>query len=304
MEIPTSVSKRAIFVQEFRTVVETKNIFSPVATKLVARAKNIVSPFTSVGVAKAHTQDCRVPLSDAEIGTDELVLDRLIGNAIRDCKEELSYAQFDVIGSLRGDLYASVIKKANTLALTDFLADATTVVGTVDLSTADKVAAFLIQVAADAAQSVGLASKVDGATVIRAEKHGKPFVAAGSTAYVAIVSKIASVVAQSSLKGLDGGSMIETPYGVTVINLGEAASDPKQLLYGTAGVPTMAYREDQIEVDMGEMTSVVTYEGSTDLDVTDGTEMLEKTWYMFAQTKGKNGIFSNVASLVKKQLMA
>jgi hypothetical protein len=304
VEIPTSVSKRAIFVQEFRTVVETKNIFSPVATKLVARAKNITSPFTSVGVAKAHTQDCRVPLSDAEIGTDELVLDRLIGNAIRDCKDELSYAQFDVIGMLRADLYASVMKKANTLALTDFLADATTVVGTVDLSTADKVAAFLIQVAADAAQSVGLASKVDGATVIRAEKHGKPFVAAGSTAYVAIVSKIASVVAQSSLKGLDGGSMIETPYGVTVINLGDAASDPKQLLYGTAGVPTMAYREDQIEVDMGEMTSVVTYSGSDDLDITDGDEMLEKTWYMYAQTKGKNGIFSNVASLVKKQLMA
>lgn len=305
MNIPDSVAKRAIFVQEFRNVVETKNIFSPVATKLVSRAKNIVSPFTSVGVAKAHTQDCRVPISEAEIGTDELVLDRLIGNAIKNCREELSYAQFDVITSLRGDLYASVIKKANITALTDFLADATTVGGTVDLSTADKVAEFLISVAADAAQTVGLASKVDGATVVRAEKHGKPFVAAGRTAFIAITSKMATVVAQSSLKGLDGGSMVETPYGVTVINLGDAASDPKQLLYGTAGVPTMAYREDQIEVEMGEMTSTVTYEGaSPDLDIQDGDPMLEKTWYMYAQTKGKNGIYSNVASLVKKQLMA
>lgn len=303
-EIPTSVSKRAIFEQEFRAVVETKNIFSPVATKLVSRAKNITSPFTGVGVAKAHTQDCRVPLSDSTLGTDELVLDRLIGNAIRDCREELSYAQFDIIGSYRRDLYASVIKKANTEALTDFLADATVVSGTVDLSTAEKVAEFLISVKATAEQSVGLRQNIDGATIVRAERHGQAFVAAGSTAYVAIVSKIASIVGQSSLKGLADGNMVETPYGVVVINLAETATDPKQLLYGTAGVPTMAYREDQIEVKMGEMTSVVTYSGSADLDIVSGDEMLENTWYMYAQTKGKNGIFSNVASLVSKQLMA
>jgi len=303
MIIPDTVAKRAIFQQEFKTVVETKNIFSPVATKLVARAKNINSPFTSVGVAKAHTQDCRVPLSDITLTVDELVLDRLIGNAVRDCKDELSYAQFDIIGNIRADLYATVIKKSNTVALTDFLADATTVAGTVDLSTADKVAEFLITVAASAAQSVGVSQTVDGAKVIRAEKHGKPFVAAGTTAFIAITSKIASIVGQSNLKGLDGGSMVETPYGVTVINLAEAAADPKQLLYGTAGVPVMAYREDQIEVDMGEMTSVITYSGSADLDIVSGDEMLEKTFFMYAQTKGKNGIFANVASLVKKQLM-
>lgn len=304
--IPNEVAKRAIFVQEFRSVIESKNIFSSVATKLVSSAKVISSPFTSVSVAKAHTQACRVPVGTQELGVDELVLDRKIGNAIIDCEEELSYANFDIISMYRADLYASVVKKLNTEIATDLLADATNVGSTVDLSTADKVAAFLIEVAASAEQaSVGVKQTVDGAKVVRASWHGRPFVAAGPTAYVAIVSKIASIVGQSSLKGLDGGNMVETPYGVLVINLGGSVTDPKQLIYGTAGAPTMAFREDQIEVDMGQYVSPVVYDGpSADIDVEPGDTMLEKSWYISAQTKGKNGIFSNVAGLVFKRLMA
>lgn len=308
--IDTQIQKRAIFAQEFRSVVESKNIFSDVATKLVAKAKNIQSPFTSVTVAKAHTQDCRVPLGTLTVSRDELVLDRLIGNAIRDCKEELSYANFDIIGMIRGDLYASVLKKLNTQAVVDFVADATVVGGTIDLSSADKVRAFLIGIAADAEQSaVGLAQKVDGATVVRAPKHGQAFVAAGRDAYVQITSMVASIVNQSSLRGVEG-RYIETPYGVTVINLGAAADNAKRLIYGTAGALTMAFREDQIEVDMGEYVSPVTYDdgesgaGDDDLDISHGDAMLEKTWYISAQTKGKNGIFSNVQSLISTRLMA
>lgn len=304
--IENEIAKRAIFVQEFKSVIETKPVLAPVSTKLVSKAKNIQSPYISLTAAKAHTQSCRVPIATMTVGRDELVLDRKIGNAITDCEEELSYANFDIQSMIRADLYASVIKKLNTEMVTDYLADATNVASTVDLSTADKVAAFLIEVAANAeASAVGLKQTVDGATVVRGEKHGKPFVACGSDAYVAIVSKIASLAAMSSLKGLDGGNMIETPYGVTVINLGASASNAKQLIYGTAGAPTMAFRDDQIEVGMGEYTSKVTYtEDSADLDVETGDSMLEKTWYIFAQTKGKNGIFANVASLVSKRLMA
>ena len=304
--IDNEVAKRAIFVQEFKSVIETKPVLAPVSTKLVSQAKNLQSPYTSVSAAKAHTQSCRIPIGELTVSRDELVLDRKIGNAITDCEEELSYANFDIKSMIRVDLYASVMKKLNTEMVADYLADATNVASTVDLSTSDKVAAFLIGVAADAeAASVGVKQTIDGATVVRGEKHGMPFVAAGSTAFVAIISKIASLAALSSLKGLDGGQMIETPYGVTVINLGAAATDPKQLLYGTAGAPTMAYRDDQIDVGMGEYTSKVTYtEVSADLDVVTGDSMLEKTWYIYAQTKGKNGIFANVASLVKKQLMA
>ncbi len=304
--IDNEVAKRAIFTQEFKSVIETKPILAPVSTKLVSQSKNLQSPYTSVGVAKAHTQSCRIPITDLTVSRDELVLDRKIGNAITDCEEELSYANFDIKSMIRVDLYASVMKKLNTEMVADYVADATVVAGTVDLSTADKVAAFLIQVAADAeAGSVGVKQTIDGATVVRGEKHGKPFVAAGSTAFVAIVSKIASLAALSSLKGLDGGQMIETPYGVTVINLGASADNAKRLIYGTAGAPTMAFRDDQIDVGMGEYTSKVTYtEESADLDVTTGTPMLEKTWYIYAQTKGKNGIFANVAPLVSTQLMA
>ena len=304
--IDNEVAKRAIFTQEFKSIIETKPVLAPVSTKLVSQAKNLYSPYTSVGVAKAHTQSCRVPITTLTVSKDELVLDRKIGNAITDCEEELSYANFDIKSMIRVDLYASVMKKLNIEMVTDYLADATNVAATVDLSTADKVAAFLIGVAANAeASSVGVKQTIDGATVVRGEKHGKPFVAAGPTAFIAIVSKIASLATLSSLKGLDGGNMIETPYGVTVINLGAAVTDPKQLIYGTAGAPTMAFREDMIDVGMGEYTSKVTYtEESSDLDIDTGDAMLEKTWYIYAQTKGKNGIFANVASLVSTQLMA
>lgn len=304
--INNDIAKRAIFAQEFKSVIEDKNIFSPVATKLVAKAKNIYSPFTSVESAKSHTTPCVVPISPLTVDKDELVLDRYIGNAITDCKDELSYANFDIMGMIRADLYASVIKKANQLAGADFVADATSPGGTVDLSTADKVATFLITVKAEADfASVGLMQSVDGATVKRAEKHGKPFVVAGSSAFVAIISKVAGLAQLSSLTGLSDGKMIETPYGVTVINAGSVWADPKQMLYGVAGVPTMAYREDQIEVDMGEITSTSTYtEESSDLDLETDDPILKKTWYISAQTKGKNGIFSNVATLVKEQKMA
>lgn len=303
--IANEVAKRAIFTQEFKSVVETKSVWSPVATKLVSRAKNIQSPFISIDPAKAHTQPCKVPLTELTVSRDELVLDRYVGNAITDCKDELSYANFDLMGMIRRDLYASVIKKLNVEATKDFVADATNEASAADLSTAEKVATFLVTIAATAeANAVSLSQTVDGATIVRATKHGQPFLACGSTAFVNIISKIASIVSQSSLKGLDGGNMVETPYGVTVINLGSSADDVKRLIYGVAGVPTMAYREDQIEVDMGEFVSRTTYsEASPDLDLENGDPLLAKSWYIYAQTRGKNGIFSNVASLVTKRLM-
>lgn len=305
-----TAAKQDLFKQEFRSVIESKNVFAPVATLLISKAKNIVSPYTSVTAAKAHTQNGRVPLGTLSIAVDELVLDRKIGNAITDYEEELSYAKWDIIGEIRGDLYASVLKKLNTQACADFVAGATVVSGTQDLSTNILVQEFLVGVAADAeASSVGLKQKVDGATIVRGEKHGKAFVLCGRDTYVNITAKVASIVGQSSLRGIEG-RMVETPYGVTVINMGAAADNAKRLIYGTGGALAMAFREDQIEVGMGEYVGSTTYDdgasgsGSDDLDITHGDAMLEKTWYMYAQTKGKNGIFADVQALVKTRLMA
>jgi hypothetical protein len=295
------IAKRAIFIQEFRNIVETMNIFSEVATMLIATAKTIQSPFTSVTAAKAYTEASTVPVGTLTLSKNELVLDRKIGNAILDSEEELSYANFDLISMIRGDLYASIIKKMNVQAVADFVAGATVVAGTKDLSTTTLVQDFLIGIAATAETTVGLKSKIDGATVKRAPRQGKAFLACGATAYVNIVSKIVSVTAQSSLKGIDT-NMIETPYGVVIINLGAAADNAKRLIWGTAGAPTMAYREDQVNVDMGEFTSTK-LATANDLDVSIGDNQLTKTWYMSADTKGKNGIFSDVQSLVSTQLM-
>lgn len=304
-----TAAKQGLFKQEFRSVIESRNVFAEVATKLISTAKNIVSPYTSVTVAKAHTQAGRVPLGTLSLAVDELVLDRKIGNAITDYQEELSYAKWDIIGEIRGDLYASVLKKLNTQACADFVAAATVVAGTRDLSTSALVQAFLVEIAANAeAAAVGLKQKVDGATIVRGAKHGKAFIACGSTAYVTIVSAVASIVSQSSLKGIEG-RMVETPYGVTVINMGAAADNAKRLIWGTGGALAMAFREDQIEVGMGEFVGTTTYDdgaagaGPDDLDIDHGDAMLEKTFYMFAQTKGKNGIYADVQSLVSTQLM-
>lgn len=295
------ITKRAIFVQEFRDVIETKNVFSEVATLLISTAKTLQSPFTSVTAAKAYTEASTVPIGTLTVSKNEMLLDRKIGNAILDSEEELSYAVFDVIGMIRSDLYASIIRKMNIQAVADFVAGATVVGGTRDLSTATLVQDFLVFIAATAEQVVGLKQSIDGATVRRAPRAGKAFLACGTTAYTNILSKVISVTAQSSLKGIDTG-MVETPYGVTIINLGASADNVKRLIWGTAGAPTIAYREDMVNVDMGEIVSTK-LATANDLDVVIGNNQLTKTWYMSADTKGKNGIFGDVQSLVSTQLM-
>lgn len=302
--IPNTVAKRAIFQQEFRSLIESKNIWSEVATILRATAKNLYSPFTSVDVAKIYTTNCVVPISEGEIGVDELILDRHVGNAIVDCKEELDFAAFDATESFRRDLYASVMKRANQAATDDFLADATVVSGTADLTTDAAIREFVISVKANAANdSFSLSSRIDGATVVRAPRNGRPFIAAGINAYVKILSAVAGSMALSTTNGLRDGAIIETPYGVDIINLGGTEDDPDRIIYGTAGVPVMAYRTDMIETDMGEMVSRSTYGGaSADLELEPGDAILRREWYISAYLTGKNGIFSDVAPLVKTQL--
>lgn len=299
--------KEAIFEMEFRKVVEEKNIFSDIATKIVAKAKNILSPFTSVAVAKAHMTPCIVPISPLTFGVDELVLDRYIGNSILECDVDWSYAKFDVTASARGDLYASIQLKENQLALADILADATTVVGTVDLSTKEKVNDFLLKVRQESMGVLSVKATIDGGRTIKAKYHGKPFVAAGPTAFRLIMQQVIGQTTLSTItNGLKDGNIIETPLGVYVMDMtGVPGVNEKQLLYGVAGVPVLGYREDKIEVGMGRLNSVDTYdEVSPDLDLTNGTKILRDQFYMKAQTVGRNGIFSNVAGYVKKQLSA
>lgn len=303
MIVSNDLAKKSFFIQEFRTVLETRSIFAPVATTLVADAKLIESPYVVIGDAKAHQLPCRVPLTTATLATSQLILDRFIGNAIEDCPTELSYANFGLTDMLRRALLASVTKKQNLVAAADFLAGATNVAGTVALGTPTEVATFLNKVAADSAfNSVTISSQIDNATATTGSHFNKPFIVAGSTAYAAITNNIATIVAQSSTQGLVAGKMTETPYGVLVINAGTAFTDPKQMIFGTGGALTMAFRGDKLDVGMGEMVARTTA-GAASLDLVAADPVLAKTWYIYAQTQGRNGIFANVASLVSKQKM-
>lgn len=299
--IQEKAQKRALFAQEFRTVIETKNVLSDVSTKVIAKAKNIVSPFHSVTDAKAHKIGCQIPLGVATHDIDELVLDRYIGNAITDCEDNLSYSQFNLTEGLRGDLYASVMEKANKMAVEDVVASGT-IVADIDLSTKELVQEFIINTNTTNKRHLGVKTKVDGAKVVKGKFNGKAFVAAGSEAFVNMQSKIATIVSLSSLKALNG-NMTMTPYGVVLVDLQGAEDDPKRLIFGTAGAITLGYREDKIEVDMGEVKSIST--ASVDsLDVMTGDDVLKKTWFISAQTLGKNGVFSNVKELVNVSKMA
>lgn len=305
--INDAIAKRAIFTQEIKNVIETKNVFSPVSTKIIANAKNIYSPYTSVGAARAHTTPCVVPVTDLVINKDEIVLDRYIGNAILDCLDVLEWADFDVTGSARRDLYASVIKRANQYAGADFIADATSNGGTVDLSSAAKIQAWLIGVASSAAYTnVGLRTRVDGGRIVRAELHDQPFVVAGNTAFNTIISGVASSLAPQTVGQLmNGGVTNFKALGVNIINGTGVWSDEKQMLWGVGGAPTMAYREDDVQVDMGQMRTVGTYSGaSSDLDLANGDTVLKNTYFISAQTKGKNAIFADVQALVTQGKMA
>ena len=305
--INNDIAKRVIFAQEFKSVIEDKNVFSPVATKLLSSAKNIFSPYTAVGAARAHTTPCVVPVTDLVISKDELVLDRYIGNAILDCKDVLDWADFDVTGMTRRDLYASVIKRANQYAGADFVADATSNGGTVGLSTSALIQAWLISVASNAAyKNVGLRNSVDGARVVRAPLHDQPFVVAGNTAFNTILAGVASILSPQTVGQLMSGDVTSIKaLGVNIINGTGVWSDEKQMLWGVGGALTMAYREDDIQVDMGSMRSISAYSGaSSDLDLADGDTVLKNTYFISAQTKGKNGIFANVQSLVTQGKMA
>jgi len=303
MAIPNLVAKKAIFIQEFRDIIETKNVASPVSTLIVSQAKYVESPFTSVGPAKAYTTQCVVPVATSSVSNEELVLDRKIGNAITDCREELSYANFDVIGMYRRDLYGTVMAKQNKLTVADFVASATVVAGTEDLSTEAKVRGFLIRVQANHEQIVSTRATIDGGKVTRAPFEGKAFVMAGTAAYTAIVSQVSSVLSQSSEKGI--GDLVKEAYGVKIINLGNAAANANRLIYGTAGVPVIAYREDAIKVDMGEIVSEGTYTPTpSDIDLVTNDPLIRKTWYMSAETKGRSIIFEDLKTLVSTRLMA
>lgn len=305
--INDAIAKRAIFTQEFKSVIEDRNVFSPVSTKIIATAKNIYSPYTTVGAARAHTTPCVVPVTDLVISKDEIVLDRYIGNAILDCKDILDWADFDVTGMTRRDLYASVIKRANQYAGADFIADATSNGGTVDLSTSAKIQAWLISVASSTAYSnVGLRNTVDGGRIVRAELHDQPFVVAGTTAFNTIIAGVAASLSPQTVGQLmNGGATTFKALGVNIINGTGVWSDEKQMLWGVGGAPTMAYREDEVAVDMGQMKSISTYSGaSSDLDLANGDTVLKNTYFISAQTKGKNAIFADVQSLVTQGKMA
>lgn len=302
MPIPNAVAKRALFEQEFRQVIEMSNIFAPVAVRLRSTAKVLNSPYTSVSEGKTYTGQSVTPVGDLTISNNQLTLDQKIGNVITDHEEELSYAKWDVMDDIRSDLYASVMSKYNKDAMVDFLAAATNNATTVALSTRAQVTNFLIGVSAETNRAgVAVKKKVDGATSVRGSHYGLPFVAAGHEAFVNIVANVSTAVEQSSLMTIKMGYYM-TPYGVLVINLGNATTNAKQLLYGTGGALTMAHREDMIKVRMGEAVNFITATAD-DGDISTGDELLEEKWFIKANTKGNNTIFSNVANLVTKRLM-
>lgn len=291
------ITHETTFIHEFSDLVETRRVMAGATTKIKARAKYINSPFMGHDAAKNHTSPCVVPVGQFTVGRDELIVDRYTGLAYDTCKEVLTWANFNQTEMARKGLYRSVMAKLNENEVADIVASATAGAGTTDLSTRDGVTKFLLGVQATYNQVVTTHKEVENGSVISAEYEGMPVVYAGPEAFVQIGCQVTSILSQSSTGSTTNGyGNVMEAYGVKIINLGSAAQNPKQLLYGLGGVPVFAYRSDAgpegMEVYMGDITGFTTA-AAADLDVAAGDRMFSKTYVMSAQTRSKSGIFAD-----------
>ena len=205
---------------------------------------------------------------------------------------------------IQEQILGEVTKKVNQNFATNILAGATVVSGTVDLSTKEKVNVFVTEVALIASNNSFLwKPRVEHGTVVRAKYQGKAFIMAGSTAYKTLLDaySLFSLNANGTTSGVE--NMFVTPSGVVIINADDQLGNAKQMVYGIAGAPVHAYREDKIE-EFDERVVTRTTAGSDSGDLVTADNVIERNYNMGAGIWNKAALPTTVAGFVKKQLMA
>ena len=292
--------KKAIFEEELTEVIEKKHLAADVSTLMKTTAKNVFSPIMTLTEAKNSTKECVNAIGTTNITKDELVVDRKVSNSVKFCEKELETFDFDGVGLYRKKVYKSIVAKKNKNWFSDIFTAATSGGADIDLSDDEKIRKLLLEIKR-MAQDVDVKPKVDGATITEALLAGKPFMAVGDVVFAAIDNSVATTVSVFSDEAIKG-KFIDTPYGVRVINFENAATDPKDIIYGVAGIPLSAYRGDMLSTSVKEINAITTAAAADD-EIAANDEILEMTHIVTAGVIEKNGLIGEGKDLVLKRKM-
>ncbi len=305
--IPNELKSRSTFLISIALGLEKGTRFSQVSTVIRTTAKYIDLPKLTVSDAKTHSLACKTSLGTNSITNQTISVDTKTDNSQEYCEDDFNGDEKGFKAKLKDKVRKSIMLKVNKDWATNVLAGATAVSGTVDLSTSDKVSEFLSGVAVDAGEVYfDWAPSVDKGTVVQAKFHGRAFVIAGTTAYKTLLAKSNLMRFQSTPNALKSSdSYFESAEGVIVINAGDAFTDPKQLVYGVAGAPVLAYRADSRGLkEFDKRIDSIGTAGADSGDLASADPTVDTTYVLGAEIWNKALVPSALQAYVKKQLMA
>ena len=305
MSIPSALLKRSVFTAKIGTVFEKMRTFSGITTVIRATAKTIDIPGLTVDAANNHSIKDQNTIGSATPSTSTLTIDVKTDKSIDYSEEDY---RDDMVGfkKLTQDEILRVITTKVNKNFTDaVLAAATAQAGTIALDTNDKVNDFLSGIAVDAGEVYfSWKPAVEHGQTVRAKYQGKGFALAGSNAYKRLLSANSSIRFQSTTEATVAQDIwFMSPQGVVVINVGSAFASLNQIVWGIGGAPLHAYRSDKIQewdIAVNSRTTAAADSG----DVTSGDAMLQRDRNMGAEIWNKATVPTQLASYIKKQVMA
>lgn len=302
--IPAALVRNSIFETKIVAMVETMRKYSPISTIIRANAKRIDIPALSISAAKNHGLECKTSIGTSTIENTQISLDNKTDTSIDYCEDDFLGDKVGFKQKLKDQILREITKKINTNFTVGVLASATVSSGTVALSTAMEVNSFLSDVGAIARNnSFAWKPRVEHGTVIPAKYEGQPFVVGGSTAFKAIQVQFDAYKLTATGRADDYDGIFRTPGGVWVIDANNEFADDKQMIYGIAGAPIHAYRDDKIE-EFDTKVVTRTTAGSDSGDVLTADAMIQINWNMGGSIWNKATVPTSVAAYVFKKLMA
>lgn len=302
--IPTALRQNSVFKTQIASILESMRAYSPITTIIRARAKQIDIPTLTVSNAKTHGLESMTSVGTATPGNETFDIDTRTDNSVNYNESDFLGDEFGFKKATKESLLRGIQAKINDNFTTNVLAGATAVTGTVDLSTQALVTSFLSDVGALARRNYfSWKPRVEHGTVVKAKYEGKAFVIAGAAAFKKIQVAYDTYLLTATGKADNYDNMFKAPGGVWVIDAGDAFADTNQLVYGIAGAPIHAYREDKIE-EFDDKITTRTVAGSISGDLSAADETVQRDYNMGGGIWEKAGVPTTVAAYVKKQLAA
>jgi len=301
--VPTALIQNSTLKTKIASVFEKMRVFSPITTVVRAKAWTLDVPTISTSVAKNHSLSCKTSIGTATPGNVQISLNNKTDLSVDYCEDEFMGDEVGFKALIKEDILAGITLKLNTNFTVGVLAGATVGSGTIALGTAANVHTFMADVALIAANNqFRWKPSVEHGSVIRAKYNGQPFVIADSTAFKAIRVVYDTYKLTATGNADDMVNMFKSPEGVWVINSNTSFADQKQMIFGIAGAPIHAYRDDKIKEFDREISSFTTAgEDSGDLLTADAVVEVKRN--MGAEIWNTATVPTPVKAFVTKQKM-